>query len=83
MSLWVQLTLKDLANPDSESRAGLVNLERALWMEPYDDQGSGSVLHFSGDEAVMVTESLEEIADLLDSGMGDEDFDEEEEEEED
>jgi len=37
MSLWVQLTLKDLANPDSESRAGLVNLERALWMEPYDD----------------------------------------------
>jgi hypothetical protein len=81
MSLWVQLTLKDLAKPDSESRAGLVNLERALWMEPYDDQGSGSVLHFGADESVMVTESLEEIIDLLDSELPDEDFDEEQEEE--
>jgi len=41
------------------------------------------VLHFGADETVMVTESLEEIADLLDSEMGAEDFDEDEEEEED
>lgn len=81
MSLWVQLTLKDLANPESESRAGLVNLERALWMEPYDEQGSGSVLHFGAEESVTVTESLEEIIDLLDSDLPDEDFDEEQEEE--
>ena len=83
MSLWVQLTLKDLADPNSEARAGLVNLERALWMEPYDNEGSGSVLHFGANESVMVTESLEEIVDLLDAAEGiDEDFGEEEEEEE-
>ncbi len=83
MSLWVQLTLKDLADPDSEGRAGLVNLERALWMEPYDGEGTGSVLHFGAEESVMVSESLEEIVELLDAAEGvDEDFEEEEEEEE-
>jgi hypothetical protein len=82
MSLWVQLTLKDLTKPDSESRAGLVNLERAVWMESYDDKGSGSVLHFGPAETVMVTESLEEIVDLLDAGeLSDEDFEEDDEEE--
>ncbi|GEM_PF-5174036 len=82
MSLWVQLTLKDLAKPDSESRAGLVNLERALWMESYDDKGSGSVLYFGSQETLTVTESLEEIVDLLDAEeVSDEDFEEEEEEE--
>ncbi len=82
MSLWVQLTLKDLADPDSEGRAGLVNLERALWMEPYDGEGTGSVLHFGAEETVMVSESLEEIVELLDAAEGiDEDYEEEEEEE--
>lgn len=83
MSLWVQLTLKDLADPDSEGRAGLVNLERALWMEPYDGDGSGSVLHFGADESVMVSESLEEIVELLDAaeGLGEEELEGEEEEE--
>jgi hypothetical protein len=82
MSLWVQLTLKDLADPDSEGRAGLVNLERALWMEPYDADGTGSVLHFGAEESVMVSESLEEIVELLDAAEGiDEDYEEEEEEE--
>jgi hypothetical protein len=81
MSLWVQLTLKDLADPESESRPGLVNLERALWMEPYGAEGNGSVLHFGAQESVMVSESLEEIVDLLDAAEGtDEDFEEEEEE---
>jgi len=82
MSLWVQLTLKDLADPEAEGRPGLVNLERALWMESYDAEGTGSVLHFGADETVMVSESLEEIVDLLDAAEGVEDFDEEEEEEE-
>jgi hypothetical protein len=83
MSLWVQLTIKDLANPNSESRPGLVNLERALWMEPYDAAGTGSVLHFGAQESVMVSESLEEIVDLLDAAEGqDEEFEMEEEEEE-
>jgi len=83
MSLWVQLTLKDLADPDSEGRAGLVNLERALWMESYDPEGTGSVLHFGAQESVMVSESLEEIVELLDAAEGaDEEFEEEEEEEE-
>jgi hypothetical protein len=83
MSLWVQLTLKDLADPDSEGRPGLVNLERALWMETYDAEGTGSVLHFGPQETVMVSESLEEIVELLDAAEGiDEDFEEEEEEEE-
>ncbi len=82
MSLWVQLTLKDLADADSEARVGLVNLERALWMEPYDGEGTGSVLHFGAEESVMVSESLEEIVELLDAAEGvDEDFEEEEEEE--
>lgn len=84
MSLWVQLTLKDLADPDSEGRAGLINLERALWMEPYDGDGAGSVLHFGADESVMVSESLEEIVDLLDAAEGlgdDEDYEGEEERE--
>jgi hypothetical protein len=84
MSLWVQLTLKDLADTESEGRAGLVNLERALWMEPYDGDGAGSVLHFGADESVTVSESLEEIVDLLDAaeGLGDEeDFESEEERE--
>jgi len=83
MSLWVQLTLKDLAKPNSESRPSLVNLERALWMEPFDAEGAGSVLHFGGQDTVTVSESLEEIVDLLDAAEGaDEDFGEEEEEEE-
>jgi hypothetical protein len=83
MSLWVQLTLKNLADPASESRPGLVNLERALWMEPYDNEGNGSVLHFGADESLMVTESLEEIVDLLDAAEGaEEGFEEGEEEEE-
>jgi hypothetical protein len=84
MSLWVQLTLKDLADPDSEGRPGLVNLERALWMESYDSDGTGSVLHFGSDEIVMVSESLEEIVELLDAaeGLEDEDFEAEEEAEE-
>jgi hypothetical protein len=84
MSLWVQLTLKDLADPDSEGRPGLVNLERALWMESYDSDGTGSVLHFGSDESVMVSESLEEIVELLDAaeGLEDEDFEAEEEAEE-
>lgn len=82
MSLWVQLTLKDLADPNSEGRPGLVNLERALWMESYDAEGTGSVLHFGSQESVMVSESLEEIVELLDAAEGiDEDFEEEEEEE--
>ncbi len=82
MSLWVQLTLKDLADPNSEGRPGLVNLERALWMESYDAEGTGSVLHFGAQESVMVSESLEEIVELLDAAEGiDEDFDEEEEDE--
>jgi len=86
MSLWVQLTLKDLADPDSEGRAGLVNLERALWMEPYDGDGPGSVLHFGANEKVTVSETLEEIVELLDAAEGlgdDEDFEAEEEERED
>jgi hypothetical protein len=83
MSLWVQLTLKDLTNPKAEGRAGLVNLERALWMEPYEDQGAGSVLHFGGQNTVTVGESLEEIVELLDAAEGQEDeFDVDEEEEE-
>jgi len=85
MSLWVQLTLKDLADPDSEGRPGLVNLERALWMEPYDADGTGSVLHFGSEENIMVSESLEEIVDLLDAAEGlgdDEDFEGEDEAEE-
>jgi hypothetical protein len=83
MSLWVQLTLKDLADADSESRPALVNLERALWMEPYDAEGTGSVLHFGAEETVMVSESLEEIVDLLDAAEGhDDDFEEELEDEE-
>jgi hypothetical protein len=84
MSLWVQLTLKDLADPDSEGRPGLVNLERALWMESYDSDGTGSVLHFGSDESVTVSESLEEIVELLDAaeGLEDEDFEAEEEAEE-
>jgi len=82
MSLWVQLTFKDLAKPESESRAGLVNLERAQWIESYDDKGSGSVLHFGPQETLTVTETLEEIVDLLDAGeLTDEDFEEEDEEE--
>jgi hypothetical protein len=84
MSLWVQLTLKDLADPDSEGRPGLVNLERALWMETYDGDGTGSVLHFGPDDSVMVSESLEEIVELLDAAEGlgdDEDLEEEEAEE--
>jgi hypothetical protein len=83
MSLWVQLTLKDLADPESEGKPGLVNLERALWMESYDAEGNGSVLHFGPDEAVMVSETLEEIVDLLDEteGLEDEDFEQEEDEE--
>ncbi len=84
MSLWVQLTLKDLADPNSESRPGLVNLERALWMEQYDNEGNGSVLHFGADENITVTESLEEIVDLLDAAEGqDDDFEDLEQEEED
>jgi hypothetical protein len=83
MSLWVQLTLKDLADPNSESRPGLVNVERALWMEAYDAEGTGSVLHFGAEETVMVSESLEEIVDLLDAAEGrDEDYDVDEEDEE-
>jgi len=84
MSLWVQLTLKDLADADSEGKPGLVNLERALWMESYDSDGTGSVLHFGSDESVMVSESLEEIVELLDDaeGLEDEDFEAEEEAEE-
>jgi hypothetical protein len=84
MSLWVQLTLKDLTNPDSEGRPGLVNLERALWMEPFEGEGTGSVLHFGADESMMVGESLEEIVDLLDAAEGlddDVDFEGEEDEE--
>ncbi len=82
MSLWVQLTLKDLADPNSEGRPGLVNLERALWMEPYEAEGNGSVLHFGAQETVMVGESLEEIVELLDAAEGiDDDFEEDEEEE--
>jgi hypothetical protein len=85
MSMWVQLTLKDLANPDSEGRPGLVNLERALWMEAYEGEGTGSILHFGPDESIMVSESLEEIVDLLDAAEGygdDEDLEGEEEIEE-
>jgi hypothetical protein len=84
MSLWVQLTLKDLTDPDSEGRPGLVNLERALWMEPFEGGGTGSVLHFGADESMMVGESLEEIVDLLDAAEGledDVDFEGEEDEE--
>jgi hypothetical protein len=84
MSMWIQLTLKDLTDPDSEGRPGLINLERALWMEAYQGEGSGSVLHFGSDESLMVSESLEEIVDLLDAAEGyqdDEDIEGEEEEE--
>lgn len=84
MSLWVQLTLKDLADSDSEGRAGLVNLERALWMEPYEGDRAGSVLHFGADEKITVSENLEEIVELLDAAEGlgdDEDFEVEEERE--
>jgi hypothetical protein len=50
-------------------------------MEPYGAEGNGSVLHFGAQESVMVSESLEEIVDLLDAAEGtDEDFEEEEEE---
>jgi hypothetical protein len=83
MSMWVQLTLKDLENPEAEGRPGLVNLERALWMEAYEGEGSGSILHFGPEDSIMVSESLEEIVDLLDAaeGFGDEDLEGEEEEE--
>jgi hypothetical protein len=82
MSLWVQLTLKDLADSGSEARPGLVNLERATWMEAYDNEGNGSVVHFGPAETVTVTESLEEIVELLDAAEGlEEGFEGEEEEE--
>ena len=67
MSLWVQLTLKSTTDPDSEGRPGLVNLERALWMEACEDGTAGSVIRFGSDESLTVGESLEEIAELLDA----------------
>ena len=83
MSLWVQLTLRDLADPAAQGRPGLVNLERALWMEPYDNKGNGSVLYFGAKESLLVSESLEDIVDMLDAeGQEDEEFEEDEEEEE-
>jgi hypothetical protein len=83
MSLWVQLTIKDLKDADAEARPGLVNLERALWMEAYDQEGTGSVLHFDAHETVTVTESLEEIVQLLDAAEGiDDGFEGPEDEEE-